>query len=113
MDLATKKISVFAKSVHRADGICFDDSGRLWVAANQADRIIALNEIGRVIARLGEFQGIRSDGAPNGLLLPASPVIVGGWMYVTNLAFRLTGSPAEWEADVRRRTISRIKVPKR
>jgi DNA-binding beta-propeller fold protein YncE len=113
MDLATNSISVFAESIHGADGITFDDSGRLWVAANQADQVVALNENGRVIARLGEFQGIHRDGAPNGLLFPASPVIVGEWMYVTNLALPLTGSPAEWEADVKRWTISRIKVPKR
>ncbi len=113
MDLATKSISVFAESIHGADGIAFDGSGRLWVAANQADQVVALNEKGRVIARLGEFQGIRGDGAPNGLLFPASPVIVGAWMYVTNLALPLTGSPAEWEADVKRWTISRIKVPNR
>jgi DNA-binding beta-propeller fold protein YncE len=113
MDLATKTISVFSESIHGADGMVFDGSGRLWVAANQADQVVALNESGRIIARLGEFQGIRSEGAPNGLLFPASPVIVGEWMYVTNLALPLTGSAAEWEGDVKRWTISRIKVPKR
>jgi DNA-binding beta-propeller fold protein YncE len=113
MDLATKAVSVFAESVHGADGVVLDDDGRLWVAANQADQIVALNESGRVVARLGEFQGIRKDGTPDGLLFPASPVIVGGWMYVTNLALPLTGSAAEWEADVKRWTIARIKLPKR
>jgi len=113
MELATKAISVFAESVHGADGVVLDDDGRLWVAANQADQIVALNESGRVVARLGEFQGIRRDGTPDGLLFPASPVIVGGWMYVTNLALPLTGSAAEWEADVKRWTIARIKLPKR
>src|SRR5437868_1107484 len=44
MDLATKSISVFTESVHGADGMTFDDSGRLWVAANQGDQIVALNE---------------------------------------------------------------------
>lgn len=113
MDLATKVISVFTESVHGADGITFDNSGRLWVAANQGDQIVALNENGRVIAKLGEFQGINRDGTPNGLLFPASPVIVGDWIYVTNLALPLTGSPAEWETDVTRWTVSRIKLPKR
>ena len=113
MDLATKVISVFAESVHGADGLVLDDDGRLWVCANQGDQVVALNENGRVIAKLGEFQGIRRDGTPNGLLFPASPVIVDGWMYVTNLALPLTGSAAEWEADVTRWTVSRIKLPKR
>jgi DNA-binding beta-propeller fold protein YncE len=113
MDLATKAISVFTESVHGADGITFDDSGRLWVAANQGDQIVALNENGRVIAKLGEFQGLDRDGTPNGLLFPASLVIVGDWIYVTNLALPLTGSPAEWEGDVTRWTVSRMKLPKR
>jgi DNA-binding beta-propeller fold protein YncE len=113
MDLATKAISVFTESVHGADGITFDDSGRLWVAANQGDQIVALNESGRVIAKLGEFQGLNRDGTPNGLLFPASLVIVGDWIYVTNLALPLTGSPAEWEGDVTRWTVSRMKLPKR
>jgi len=113
MVLATKAISVFTESIHGADGITFDDSGRLWVAANQGDQIVALNETGRVIAKLGEFQGINRDGTPNGLLFPASPVIVGDWMYVTNLSLPLVGNGSEWESDVTRWTIARIKVPKR
>ena len=113
MDLASKAISVFAESIHGADGIAFDDSGRLWVAANQGDQIIALNESGRVIAKFGEFQGINRDGTPNGLLFPASLAIVGDWVYVTNLALPLVGNGAEWESDVTRWTIARIKMPKR
>ena len=113
MDLTTKAISVFTESVHGADGITFDGGGRLWVAANQGDQIVALNENGRVVAKLGEFQGIDRDGTPKGLLFPASPVIVGGWIYVTNLALPLTGSSAEWETEVTRWTVSRIKLPKR
>jgi len=113
MDLATKAISVFTESIHGADGIAFDDSGRLWAASNQGDQIVALSESGRVIAKLGEFQGINRDGTPKGLLFPASPVIVGDWMYVTNLALPLVGDGSEWESDVTRWTIARIKLPKR
>jgi DNA-binding beta-propeller fold protein YncE len=113
MIVATKAISVFTESIHGADGITFDDSGRLWVAANQGDQIVALNESGRVVAKLGEFQGINRDGTPKGLLFPASPVIVGDWMFVTNTALPLVGNGTEWESDVTRWTIARIKVPKR
>jgi DNA-binding beta-propeller fold protein YncE len=114
MDLATAAVSVFAVSIGGADGIAFDRQGRLWVAANQADEVVALNADGRVIARLGEYQGISKDGTPNGLLFPASLAMVGDWMYVTNLALPLTGAPgAEPEADVTRWTVSRIKVPNR
>jgi sugar lactone lactonase YvrE len=105
-------IKVFAESVHGADGLAMDSSGRLWVAANQADEVVALNTSGRVIIRAGEFLGIRSDGTPRGLLFPASMVIVGRWMYVTNLALPLTDAVGdEPEEFVTRWTISRIPVP--
>jgi DNA-binding beta-propeller fold protein YncE len=113
LDLASGAVSVFAESIHGADGLVADRSGRLWVAANQGDRMVALDSSGRVVAQLGDFEGIGRDGAPDGLLFPASAVIVGSWMYVANLALPLTGSPAEWEADVRRWTISRIRLPTR
>jgi DNA-binding beta-propeller fold protein YncE len=112
LDLASEKVSDFAVSVHGADGLVFDGDGRLWVCANQADEVVALGDTGRVIARLGEFQGIRSSGTPAGLLFPASAVIVDGWIYVTNLALPLTGGD-EPEADVTRWTIARMKLPRR
>jgi DNA-binding beta-propeller fold protein YncE len=114
MDISTSAVSVFAESVHGADGLLSDDSGRLWVAANQADNLVALNEKGRVVARVGEFEGIRQDGTPQGLLFPASMVILGEHMYVTNLALPLTSAAGdEPEEDVTRWTVARFKVPKR
>ena len=113
LDLATKAVSVFVESLNGADGLLMDRDGRLWVCANQADEVVALNEDGRIVVRLGEFQGINKDGTPDGLLFPASAVIVDGWMYVTNLALPLTGTPDEPEGDVTRWTIARMKVPKR
>ena len=114
MDLATKAVSVFAESVHGADGLLFDARGRLWAAANQADELVALNDKGRVVARVGRFDGIRRDGTPRGLLFPASMVIVGYHMYVTNLALPLTPAVGdEPEEDVTRWTVARLKVPKR
>jgi DNA-binding beta-propeller fold protein YncE len=110
LDLGTGEITSFAESVHGADGVVADSAGRLWVAANQGDQIIGLDANGRVIARLGEFKGLTRDGAPIGLLFPASPIILGEWMYVTNLALPLSGNPNEWEADVRRWTIARVKM---
>lgn len=108
----TRKITVFAESINGADGIAFDRRGRLWVAANQNDEIVALNKNGRVIARLGEFEGIRKDGSPKGLLFPASLVIVDDEIFVTNLALPLTATVGdEPEEDVSRYTVSRIKLP--
>jgi len=110
-DMATKVVSVFAESINGADGIVFDRRGRLWVAANQNDEVVALNANGRPIVRLGEFEGIDRDGAPKGLLFPASPVIVGNEMFVTNLALPLTPAAGdEPEEDVTRWTVSRIKL---
>jgi len=113
VNLATKEVTVFAESVNGADGIVFDQSGILWVAANQGDEIVGLDSRGRVIERLGGFDGIR-HGAPRGLLFPASPVLWGGDLYVTNLALPLTPAVGdEWEEDVTRWTVSRVRMPRR
>jgi hypothetical protein len=105
-------VSVFAESINGADGIAFDRHGRLWVAANQADEIVGLNAKGKVVAKLGDFLGIRDDGSPRGLLFPASIVIVDDEIFVTNLALPLNGTAGdEPEEEVTRYTVSRIKVP--
>ena len=111
LDLKSNAISVFAESINGADGLAVDDDGRLLVAANQSDEVVALNQNGRVIARVGEFKGIRADGSPRGLLFPASMVFVGDWMYITNLAIALTPAVGdEPEEDVTRWTLSRVKT---
>ena len=112
LGLASNALTVFTESINGADGLVFDHRGRLWVAANQADEIVALNANGRVIARVGEFQGINRNGTPDGLLFPASLVIVDDDMFVTNLALPLTPAVGdEAEEAVTRWTISRIKLP--
>ena len=112
LDLLTGDIDVFVDSINGADGLAFDDSGNLWVAANQADQVTALNSDGRVIAKLGAFLGIRRNGAARGLLFPASLTIVNDRIFVTNLALPLTGVAGdEPEEDVTTYTISRINIP--
>jgi DNA-binding beta-propeller fold protein YncE len=109
--LATRKVEVFAESINGADGILFDKKGRLWVAANQGDEVVALNEAGRVVERRGSFQGVGRDGAPRGLLFPASIVVSRGSIFVTNLALALTeAEDDEPEEDVNTYTISRIRL---
>ena len=111
MDLATKAISVFAESVHGADGTLFE-SGRLWVCANQGDNVVALNAQGRPVIRVGSFQGVGADGRAQGLLFPASLAMTGGYLYVTNLALPLTPMVGdEPEEDVTRWTVSRFRIP--
>ena len=111
LDLATKVVSVFAESVDGADGLAVDANGLLWVAANQADQLVALNERGRVVAKVGSFEGVR-NGRPEGFLFPASLVFVGREVFVTNLALTMTGAVGdEPEEDVTRWTISRVLLP--
>ncbi len=113
-------VSVFSISLHGADGLLFEN-GRLWVATNQADHVVALNGDGRIIIKAGEFQGLRPDGSPRGLLFPASMVVVDGWMYVTNLALPLTSDAVHPDSPLNRDepedfvklwTVSRFHVPK-
>lgn len=107
--IATKTLSSFAESVNGADGITFDGEGRLWVAANQGDHVIALNASGRVVERRGSFDGIGPNGAAKGLIFPASIVISRGSIYVTNAALALTPQVGdEPEEDVTTFTVSRI-----
>jgi sugar lactone lactonase YvrE len=112
VDMAAKKVTVLAESINGADGVAVDQRGRIWVAANQADEVVALNGAGQVIARLGEFRGLRPDGSPIGLLFPASLVIVSDDMYVTNLADAYTDAVGdEPEENVKLWTVSHLKVP--
>ncbi len=106
---------VFVNSVNGADGLIVDRDDNVWVAANQANEIVVLNSDGRHVAKLGDFGGIGRDGAPNGLLFPASLVRSGHFIYVTNLSLDLrnfnadfTTGDSAWAAEVTRHTISRI-----
>jgi len=105
-------ISVFAESINGADGVAFDKQGNLWVTANQADKLIALNSEGRVIAKLGDFLGMRNNGSVRGLLFPASLEIVGNTIYVSNMAQVATPAMGdEPEEKVTRYTLSKIWAP--
>lgn len=111
-NVATGTLTAFAESVNGADGIAFDSKGRLWAAANQADEVVALNANGRVVERVGSFEGIGEDQAAKGLIFPASIVLSRGNVYVTNLALVLTGAAGdEPEEDVHTYTVSRFRLP--
>ena len=104
--------AVLARSINGADGMALDRYGRAWVAANQGDRIVMINDNGRVDAQLGGFFGIGWKGTPIGLSFPASMAIVGDKMFVTNLSLPLTPTMGdEWEEKVKRYTVSRISIP--
>ncbi len=112
------KPSVFVNSINGADGIAVDALDNLWVAANQSDEIVVVSPSGKLIAKLGDFEGVDHHGLPHGLLFPASPAFSqnGEFLYVTNLALdlRVFGLPqavdSQWCAQVRHFTVSKIRT---
>jgi sugar lactone lactonase YvrE len=106
--------SIFVHSISGADGLIVDRHDNLWVCGNQADEIVIVDPSGKVIAKLGDFDGIDRQGSAIGLLFPASLVFSGEFLYVTNLALdlRLFQLPqavdSQWAAQVTRYTVSRI-----
>lgn len=109
------KASILAYSINGADGLIVDANDNIWVAANQSDEIVVLDPTGKVIAKLGDFNGIDPNGAARGLLFPASLVFSGEFVLVTNLALDLAmpgfGFPtvdSQWAAQVTRYTVSKI-----
>lgn len=107
--------SVLAYSINGADGLIIDSNDNIWVCANQSDEIVVLDPTGKVIAKLGDFNGIDNQGAVAGLLFPASLVFSGNFVLVTNLALDLSmkgfGFPtidSQWAAQVTKYTVSKI-----
>jgi sugar lactone lactonase YvrE len=110
--------AVFVNSINGADGIVLDSKDNLWVAANQADEIVVVDPTGKVIAKLGDFNGVNAAGVPRGLLFPASPDFSkdGKFLYVANLTLdlRLFGLveavDSQWAARAKRYTVSKIRA---
>ena len=106
------QVSVFTESINGADGIAFDDSGILC-RSPQIERTRS-SGTERGGTRGGEDRRLRQDrrdGAPEGLLSPASLVLVGREVYITNLGLPLTPAVGdEPEEDVTRSTMSRFRL---
>jgi sugar lactone lactonase YvrE len=107
--------AVLAYGINGADGLIIDASDNIWVCANQSDEIVVLDPSGKVIAKLGDFNGIDNQGAARGLLFPASLVFSGNFLLVTNLAldlsmplFNIPTVDSQWAAQVTRYTVSKI-----
>jgi sugar lactone lactonase YvrE len=107
--------SVFVNSINGADGLIIDANDNLWVAANQGDEIVVLDPTGKVIAKLGDFDGVKK-GTPQGLFFPASLAFDqdGSTLYVVNLALdlRLFGLAqtvdSQWAAQTKHYTVSKL-----
>lgn len=111
MSLPNGEVQVLAESLPGADGLLFHD-GLLWLLANQIDQLLGLDEQGLIRVRAGGFQGLAGNGAPRGLLFPASSVVRGDWMIVSNLALPLTPAEGdEWEERVSTWNLMRVRLP--
>ncbi|GAC1348443.1 MAG: hypothetical protein NVSMB23_29490 [Myxococcales bacterium] len=114
--VATWVADVFVNGINGADGLIVDERDNIWVAANQADEIVVVEPSGgRAIAKLGDFDGLSRDGAPVGLLFPASLYLHGEFLYVTNLSLDLrlfspqfNAVDSQYAAAVKRHTVARI-----
>jgi sugar lactone lactonase YvrE len=60
-----------------ADGLTFDSSGKLWVAANERNAIVA-------VAPDGTVQEVAKNGSNGPLEFPSAIVFVGNTAYITN-----------------------------
>jgi len=111
MTLPSGPVDIVAESVHGADGLVFHP-GLFWIASNQADQVVAIDARGRIRVRAGAFQGFDEDGAPRGLLFPATAIPVGEWIVVANLALPITRPQGdEWEEETTLWTLARFRLP--
>jgi sugar lactone lactonase YvrE len=116
---------VFTNSINGCDGIAIDSQDNIWAAANQADEMVVVDKTGKVIAKLGDFDGLSggTTGTTKGLLFPASPAFSphGDFLWVTNLELDLrslgpnNSGPqtvdSQWAADITQHSIAKIPVP--
>jgi sugar lactone lactonase YvrE len=110
--------SIFITGINAPDGIVIDGQDNIWVCANQEDDIIVLDKTGKVIAKLGDFDGIDEGGVARGFLFPASLAfgLDGKTLYVSNLtlylpyAGALAAVDSPWTLQVKRYTVSRLRA---
>lgn len=108
--------AIFTTGINAPDGIAIDRHDNIWVDANQEDEMVVVDPTGKVIAKLGDFNGISEDGTPQGLLFPASPAFSrdGQYIYTSNFALYLPYAGAEaaidsaWTLQVKHFTIARL-----
>jgi sugar lactone lactonase YvrE len=110
--------SIFITGINAPDGIAIDKHDNLWICANQEDDIIVLDKSGKVIAKLGDFNGINERGVVRGLLFPASPAFSpdGKTLYVSNLTLFLPFAGAQaavdspWTLEVKHYSVAKLRA---
>jgi sugar lactone lactonase YvrE len=114
---------IFITGINAPDGIMVDPNDNIWICANQEDEIVVVDKTGKVIAKLGDFDGIDPKGIARGLLFPASLAfsLDRKWLYVTNLTLFLpyaadphtNAIDSDWTLQVNGYTVSVLpaKIP--
>jgi sugar lactone lactonase YvrE len=110
--------SVFITGINAPDGIAIDHDDNIWICANQEDDIVVINKTGKVIAKLGDFNGFNKDGVARGFLFPASLAfsLDGKTLYVSNLtlflpfAGALPAVDSAWTLQAKHYTVSKIRA---
>jgi sugar lactone lactonase YvrE len=110
--------AIFITGINAPDGIAVDSHDNLWVCANQEDDIIVLDKTGKVIAKLGDFNGFNEDRVVRGLLFPASLAfgLDGKTLYVSNLTLYLPFAGAQaavdsaWTLQAKHYTVSKLRA---
>lgn len=110
--------SIFITGINAPDGIAIDKHDNLWICANQEDDIIVLDKTGKVIAKLGDFDGIDGRGVVRGLLFPASLAFSPDrkTLYVSNLTLFLPFAGAQaavdspWTLQVKHYSIAKLRA---
>jgi sugar lactone lactonase YvrE len=97
--------------INAPDGIMIDRSDNIWICANQEDEIVVVDPkaknpitgdtLPKVIAKLGDFDGIDQNGIAQGFLFPACLAFSpdGSTLYVSNLTLYLPYAGAESAID--------------
>jgi sugar lactone lactonase YvrE len=115
-DGSAGKASIFITGINAPDGIAIDQNDNIWICANQEDDIVVVDKTGKVIAKLGDFNGIDKKGVAHGFLFPASLAFSrdGKKLYVSNLALFLPFAGAQpavdsaWTLQAKHYTVSVI-----
>jgi sugar lactone lactonase YvrE len=98
--------SILITGINAPDGVAIDKHDNLWVCAN-GGRHRRVDKTGKVIAKLGDFNGI--DDPVRSLLFPASLAfgLDGETLYVSNLTLFLPFAGAQTAVDSPSRLRSR------
>jgi sugar lactone lactonase YvrE len=110
--------SIFITGLNAPDGIAIDRDDNIWICSNQEDKITVIDTSGKVIAKLGDFNGISEDGIVRGLLFPASLAfsLDRRTLYVSNLTLNLPFAGAQaavdsaWTLQARHYTVSKMRA---